>query len=41
MPLSVTVRLPTMEDLEAYAQEQWEVATLALGFVKLFFTMYV
>ncbi|XP_073106070.1 general transcription and DNA repair factor IIH subunit TFB2-like isoform X6 [Elaeis guineensis] len=30
MPLSVTVRLPTLEDLEAYALEQWECFLLQL-----------
>lgn len=25
MPLGVTVRLPTLEDLESYAQKQWEL----------------
>ena len=26
MPSNITVRLPTLEDLDAYALEQWEVA---------------
>lgn len=30
MPLSITVRLPTVEDLEAYALEQWECFLLQL-----------
>ncbi|XP_008778436.1 general transcription and DNA repair factor IIH subunit TFB2 isoform X2 [Phoenix dactylifera] len=30
MPLSVTVRLPTLEDLEVYALEQWECFLLQL-----------
>lgn len=30
MPLGVTVRLPTLEDLESYAQKQWECFLLQL-----------
>nr|XP_009392827.1 PREDICTED: RNA polymerase II transcription factor B subunit 2 isoform X2 [Musa acuminata subsp. malaccensis] len=30
MPLSITVRLPTLEDLETYASEQWECFLLQL-----------
>ncbi|RRT73472.1 hypothetical protein B296_00001179 [Ensete ventricosum] len=29
MPLSITVRLPTLEDLETYASEQWELINSA------------
>lgn len=36
MPSSVTVRLPTSEDLEAYALEQWEVALLPCIFPDIF-----
>ena len=36
MPSSVTVRLPTAEDLEAYALEQWEVALLPCTFPDMF-----
>jgi hypothetical protein len=28
MPSNITVRLPTLEDLETYALEQWEVQSL-------------
>jgi len=28
MPSNITVRLPTLEDLETYALEQWEVKCL-------------
>ncbi|KAK1260257.1 hypothetical protein QJS04_geneDACA001909 [Acorus gramineus] len=31
MPSNVTVRLPTLEDLETYVLEQWEVATAAIN----------
>ena len=39
MPTNITVRLPSLEDLDAYAAQQWEVCNLLI-YLCIFFFFY-